>query len=236
MSHDDWPNKPLIEVAEQLGLTRKLRLSNDPLYNIRKAVSEAANEGDKQISIIEETEDDLNKVLQTRLSQLNSQDTTERRDAQNAQSSYKQKLSHIILQTLKVAPVHLVHQAVMKLQGIDPKDFFTLLKRLTGLNQKAPIAQSFSVKSLTDRNLPDDLGFDQYLKDLYQLEDDQANLNEVAIPQPQEQVKYFSHEQVVDKIKCLGNKATGVDHLSAKDMKRKSVRDKFAGKVASSFN
>ena len=105
------------------------------------------------------------------------------------------------------------------MQRNDPKDMWHLLKRLSFAEGKAKLAQSFNLKSLTDKGKDPDYNFDDYLQDLYK---EDGPITPLTVPDTTAASTglAINDAAIIKQMKRLSNKATGVDQLSSKDLKK----------------
>ena len=84
--------------------------------------------------------------------------------------------AQLILKAIRKVPASLIHAAMKKLQLLSSKDFYKVLKSMSGMRRKSSIAHSFSIKSLVKHNLPADTDFATYLKGLYKSDENVSHL------------------------------------------------------------
>ena len=145
------------------------------------------------------------------------------------------KLSILIMQCVRKVPLTLLKKAVRILQVLDCKEFFKVLKQLSGLHKSSKIAQSFDTRSLIKEQKPLTSTFASYLQDLYQSDiTDSHKLTSTKVLTPPSIP--ISYEEVRDALKHTGHKATGVDQLSSRVLKHAGLKVDIVRKLTASFN
>ena len=105
---------------------------------------------------------------------------------------------------------------------------------MAGLNKKAPLAHSFSIKSLEKEGKPPNYDFADYMSDLYEVNGTRKPPKAtVSLAPPQSPI---TTEEVIMAMKKTGHKATGMDLLSSKVLKDPRLELTIAKRLKFAFN